>query len=169
MRDDVMIRFLVMDVDGTLTDGKIHISENGELFKSFNVKDGWAIGNLLPRLNILPVIITGRESDITIKRCRELKIKEVHQSVNDKLDVLDDILKRYSEKEQADYTMKNVAYIGDDVPDLKCMVEVSNAGGFCACPRDASEEVKKIATFVSTKDGGNGAVREFIEWIQTIR
>ena len=66
---------------------------------------------------------------------------------------------------ETDYTLADVAYIGDDLPDLVCMEAVKEAGGLCACPADAVEQVRKVCDFVSTKNGGNGAVRELIEWM----
>ena len=86
------IKLLVMDVDGTLTDGKINISSNGELYKSFDVKDGYGIAKILPKLNIVPAIITGRKSDILSHRCKELKITHCYQGVNDKKNKLLDLL-----------------------------------------------------------------------------
>ena len=70
------IKILVLDVDGTLTDGKIYMSANGELMKAFNIKDGYALARL-PQYGVIPVIITGRKSEIVVQRCKELKITEV--------------------------------------------------------------------------------------------
>ena len=71
-----MIKLLVMDVDGTLTDGKLYFGENGEMFKSFDVKDGCGIKDILPKYNILPVIITARNSVYLEKRCKELGVQD---------------------------------------------------------------------------------------------
>ena len=79
------VKLLVMDVDGTLTDGKIYIGDKGEVMKSFDVKDGYAIAHILPENNIVPVIITGRSSSIVKERAKELKITELYQGVSDKL------------------------------------------------------------------------------------
>ncbi len=149
------IKLLVMDVDGTLTNGCIYVGANGEEFKAFNVKDGYAIAHILPELNIIPVIITGRKSLIVEKRAEELKIKEFHQGVGDKLSVLNEVVKKY------DCSLDNVAYIGDDLNDLDCI----KVCGIPACPADSVDEVKKICDFVSSKNGGNGAVREFIDFL----
>lgn len=73
------IKFLVMDVDGTLTDGKIYMSANGELFKAFDIKDGYTIYTL-DQIGIIPIIITGRKSEIVSKRAAELKIKECYHN-----------------------------------------------------------------------------------------
>ena len=146
---------LIMDVDGTLTDGHIYISPSGEMMKSFNVKDGYGIANILPEKGIVPVIITGRISDIVKMRCEELGIKEIYQGVNDKVKLLKSLLEKLDE----------VAYIGDDLNDFECMMAIKNAGGLIGCPSDAIKEIIDISDFVSEKSGGNGAVRDFIEWI----
>ena len=82
------IKILVMDVDGTLTDGKINIGPHGELFKSFDIKDGYAINEMLPANGIIPAIITGRESQIVANRAQELHVSELYQGKHDKLDTL---------------------------------------------------------------------------------
>jgi len=150
-----MIKFLVMDVDGTLTDGKIYMGQNGEMMKAFNIKDGYGIHDILIPAGISPVIITGRKSDIVLNRCSELGIEQVSQAVSDKAAELRRITKCLAE----------VAYVGDDLNDMSCMQAVKEAGGLIGCPADAAEEVRAIADFVATKNGGEGAVREFIEWI----
>lgn len=152
-----MVKYLVMDVDGTLTDGKIYIGTEGEIFKAFDVKDGYAIHYILPEYDITPVIITGRNSVILEKRCAEIGIKLLFQGVNDKITLLRDILKGES--------LERVAYIGDDLNDVECMRQIRNEGGLIGCPSDAVNQVKKLAVFQSSKTGGNGAVREFIEVI----
>lgn len=153
------IKYLVMDVDGTLTDGKIYIGTNGEVCKVFDVKDGYGIHDILKEHGIIPIIITGRFSKILENRCKELKIMSLHQGVKNKAEKLNEILA----DSNASYT--NVAYIGDDCNDLPCMERVKEAGGFVGCPVDAVRQVVEVADFVSSKSGGNGAVREFIEWI----
>ncbi|MGG1399974.1 HAD-IIIA family hydrolase [Bacillus salipaludis] len=151
-RDLSKIKMLVMDVDGTLTDGKIYVGDSGEVFKAFNVRDGYRLIHI-DKYNIIPVIITGKKSEILAKRAAELKIEEVHQGVDDKLKVLDEVIERY----QLSY--ENVAYIGDDVNDLDCM----KVCYLKACPGDAIEEVIGAVDYVCKSNGGNGAVREFID------
>ena len=82
------IKYLVMDVDGTLTDGKIYMGANGEVMKAFNIKDGYGIHDILIPNGIRPVIITGRTSNIVEKRCYELGIKDLFQGVKNKFEVL---------------------------------------------------------------------------------
>ncbi len=160
-----MIKFIVMDVDGTLTDGKINIAPSGELFKAFHVRDGYAINTILRQIGVKAVIITGRESGIVRKRSEELHIPFVFQGVQNKRKALEDLLAAESEKDRRTYTLADCAYIGDDLPDLECMTLIKAAGGFTACPNDAVQAVKDASSMVSTKNGGDGAVREIIDRI----
>ena len=163
-----MLRFIVMDVDGTLTDGKIYMGQQGESFKAFDVKDGCGIKDILPQINVIPIIITARYSNILKRRCDELGIKYVFQGVHNKLKKLNQFLVEKSKVDNCDYSLSQVAYIGDDILDLQCMIPIQSAGGIVGCPYDATKEVIEIATFVSKKTGGNGAVREFIEHLRNI-
>jgi len=153
------IKYLIMDVDGTLTDGKIYISACGELFKAFNVKDGYGLKNLLMSHGVTPIIITGRKSDILEIRCRELDILDLHQGISDKANTLIEILASKGGQ------LKECAYIGDDLNDLPCMFLIKDAGGVVACPSDANKQVLSLADFISSRAGGDGAVREFIEFL----
>jgi 3-deoxy-D-manno-octulosonate 8-phosphate phosphatase (KDO 8-P phosphatase) len=101
-----VVKLLVMDVDGTLTDGKIYMGESGEIMKAFDVKDGCAIHTLLPKYGITPVMITGRQSKITENRAKELGVKMLFQGVGNKLPLL--------EKLAADsgVTLEEIAFIG---------------------------------------------------------
>lgn len=151
----MMIKYLVMDVDGTLTDGKIYMGAHGEMMKAFNIKDGCGIHDIAIPGGIIPVIITGRTSEIVKKRCGELGIQQVYQEIKNKIEQLNSIADDLSQ----------VAYIGDDINDLSCMIPVKEAGGVVGCPADAVERVKEISDFVALHNGGDGAVRDFIEWI----
>jgi len=144
-----------MDVDGTLTDGKIYMGHNGEVCKAFNIKDGCGIHDIAIPAGITPVIITGRKSDIVLNRCRELGITEIYQGVSNKIEKLLSITSDFS----------TVAYIGDDINDLSCMIAVKDAGGIIGCPKDAVHKVLEIVDYVSDHNGGDGAVRDFIEWL----
>lgn len=148
-----------MDVDGTLTDGKIYMSATGEAMKAFNIKDGCGIHDILIPSNIIPIIITGRESKIVLNRCEEIGISDVYQGISDKISKLCEIVKN---------ELSLVAYIGDDINDLSCMKEVKKAGGLVGCPADAVLEVASIADYVAKHNGGDGAVRDFIEWLVKI-
>lgn len=158
-----------MDVDGTLTDGKIYMGESGELFKRFDVKDGCGIKDILPKMDIWPVIITARKSIYLKNRCDELNIKYYFQGVRDKYQQLMEILHFFSQKTGKIYTLKHVAYIGDDILDLECMNPIKEANGLIGCPFDAVRSVKNISDYISPFTGGNGAVRDFIEYIASNR
>ena len=148
-----------MDVDGTLTDGKIYMGRDGEVCKAFDVKDGCGIHDILIPSGIRPIIITSRSSEIVKQRCDEIGICEVYQGVKNKTEKLEKIL------EHSSFTYKDVAYIGDDIGDISCMQSVKAAGGVVGCPADAVCQVKDLADFICSRSGGNGAVREFIEWL----
>ena len=156
MRD---IKFIVFDVDGTLTDGKIYISANGELMKAFHIKDGYGIAHLKDR-GINPIIITGRTSEIVIKRCEELGITQVYQGIKEKKEFLMHLYDRYSAEDPL-LSLDNFAYMGDDLIDLECM----QICGLAGCPKDAVDAVREKCAFISRFNGGEGAARDFIDWI----
>ena len=143
-----------MDVDGTLTDGKIYMGAEGELFKAFNVKDGMGI-KLLQEKGVIVVIITSRKSDIVINRANELGITEIHQGVKDKVKIVNALVEKYK------ISLKHIFYIGDDVNDLPVIAHV----GYSFCPADSADDVRAKVDFVLTKKGGEGAVREAIDLI----
>ena len=147
------IKMLVMDVDGTLTDGHIYIGAEGEMMKAFHVQDGYAIAHILPAKGIVPVIITGRSSRIVEQRAKELKISHLHQGIADKLSKLKEVAAALG------VTADEIAYIGDDVNDLDCI----HYCGLTACPADAVPVVRKAVKYICTRNGGSGAVREFID------
>lgn len=149
------IRLLFMDVDGTMTDGKIYMGPDGEVMKAFDIKDGYGIHEILPQFGIVPVIITGRTSKIVENRAAELGIKELYQGKHDKMEALLQVLEKYT------CAPESAAYIGDDMLDLSCM-ELCGVKG---CPCDAVPEVKSVCDYVCKSPGGHGAVREFIVWL----
>lgn len=144
-----------MDVDGTLTDGKIYMSSEGELCKAFHIKDGLGIKDILPKFGIECAVITGRDSAIVANRCRELNIRYLFQGVADKVECLKNLINELG------LQWRDIAYMGDDLNDLAVM----SLCGIKGCPADAAREVKGICDFVSTYNGGDGAVREFIEFL----
>lgn len=156
------IKILVMDVDGTLTDGKIYIGQEGELAKGFSVKDGCGILLVLPELGIIPVIITARESRILENRCHELSIKELYQGANDKIVILRTVAEKYG------IGFDSFAYVGDDLPDIPCMEVVRKAGGLVLCPADAIQEIKELAHYVSGYKAGEGAIRDCINYLNYV-
>lgn len=149
------VKLLILDVDGTLTNGKVYIAETGELFKAFDIKDGFGIHDILPAHGIQAAIITGRKSKMLEIRSKEIGIKYLFQGIGDKVGVLEQLL------EELKLKSFECAYMGDDINDLECMKKV----GIIGCPSDAVRQVKEIAHFTSERNGGDGAVREFIEWL----
>jgi 3-deoxy-D-manno-octulosonate 8-phosphate phosphatase (KDO 8-P phosphatase) len=148
------VRMVIMDVDGTLTDGKILVMPDGEELKHYDVKDGTGI--LFAHLVGLKTgIITGKSSKALVKRAETLKINEVHQGILDKKKILFSILDKYN------LTWEQIAYIGDDLGDLEVIKSVGLAGAVS----DAHPEIIKHSHFVCCQPGGKGAVREFIEFI----
>ena len=146
------IRCLICDVDGVLTEGQVYLdNDEGEL-KAFNIKDGLGI-KLMAKHGITVAIITGRKSQIVSRRMQELSVEHVYQGQVDKLAAFDDLLAKLSlEPDQ-------VAYVGDDLPDLPLMRRC--AIGFA--PADASRFVTEKADYLLKTSGGQGAVREIAE------
>jgi 3-deoxy-D-manno-octulosonate 8-phosphate phosphatase (KDO 8-P phosphatase) len=146
------IKLIVLDVDGTMTDGKIVYSENGDEIKAFCVKDGLAIASWI-RLGKEVAIITGRRSKIVERRAKELGITHYYQGVKNKKEVLDELLSTLN------LEPKNVASIGDDLNDHPMLIssEISFA------PLNANHYILGIVNVVLSKNGGDGAVREMIE------
>ncbi len=149
------IKLLAMDVDGTMTDGHIYMAPSGEAMKAFSAKDGYGIAHLLPENGIVPVIITGRTSKIVENRAGEIGITELHQGVADKLAELKAVAEKYGA------APSEIAFIGDDLNDLSCIV----FAGVSGAPADAVDGVKREVDYVCKLDGGRGAVREFIEYL----
>lgn len=147
-----MIKLLVLDVDGCLTDGKIIYSNSGEESKNFNVKDGFAITNWI-KLGYDVVIITGRKSQLVEYRAKELGIKYLFQGIKDKKAVLEQLV------QELGITMSEVAAIGDELNDYKLLAHV----GKSFTPKDGAEYVKNIVDVILTCKGGEGAVREMID------
>ncbi|MBU0518583.1 HAD hydrolase family protein [bacterium] len=148
------IRLLLMDVDGTLSDGKLTYSNEWVETKSFDVKDGFGIW-MLHHCGIKTGIVTGRESKIVTERAKELNIEIVYQGHFHKNETLDDIEAKYGYQDQ------EVAFLGDDLFDLPIMIRC----GFSAAPADAHPEVLQRVDFVSSLSGGRGAAREVCELI----
>ena len=148
------IKMLILDVDGVLTDGTIVINADGSESKFFNSLDGHGI-KMWQRSGLGVAILSGRESEPTKHRAKQLEIEHVFEDCHDKLPVLEQFLKKINlQPEEA-------AYIGDDVVDLTSMRYV----GFSIAVANAVDEVKRQADFVTNRPGGSGAVREAIEYI----
>lgn len=148
------IKMLVMDVDGVLSDGRIIYDANGVETKNFHVQDGFGI-ELLHKAGLKTAIITGRASPIVEKRAKELKISHFLQGRPDKLEALNEIL------QDLDITLAECAFIGDDWVDIKAIQSV----GFGVTVANAHSEVIKRVDMVTTRKGGEGAVRELCDII----
>ena len=146
------VRLLVMDCDGVLTDGRLYFSANGEELKTFHVRDGQGIVSW-HRAGFKSGIISGRKSKIVDERARELGIEFVRQGVGDKLEICRELA------HLAAVDLNEVAFVGDDSPDVEVMMAV----GFAVAVADAVDEVKKVAHFKTKKKGGRGAVREIVD------
>ena len=148
------IKFLILDVDGVMTDGSIILDNEGNEFKRFHVRDGHGI-KMIGKAGIKIGIITGRKSKVVEIRAKELGITEVYQKIFQKSLVYEKLRKKYKCKDE------NVAFMGDDVVDQ----ELLKRAGLSAAPADAEEEAKKYADLVTKRGGGRGAVREFTDLI----
>jgi len=148
------IKLLVFDVDGCLTNGKIIYNSDFVESKEFNVKDGLAIVSA-KKLGYKTAIITGRDSQIVAKRAKELNIDYLYQGVKDKLAVLNEIVAKEN------IMLHNVAAIGDDLNDYKMLINI----GLSFAPNDAVEDIKVIVNKICKSNGGDGAVRQMIEYI----
>ena len=140
------------DVDGVLTDGRLWIGEDGELFKAFHALDGHGL-KLLARAGIVPVILTGRDSPAVRRRVADLGLVQAHFCVADKLAKAEWLLTEMG------LTWAEVAAIGDDWPDLPLLVRA----GFACAPPNAHAEVRAVAHHVTAAPGGAGAAREFCD------
>jgi len=145
------IKLLVLDVDGTLTDGKVIYGNGNAEFRAFSIKDG-LIPKYLPLLGISVVFLTGYESEAITHRASDLGALAI-QKVENKLYVLKKLL------EERSITPEQCAFIGDDLNDYSAMMIC----GFKACPADAVAEIRDICDFISTCNGGQGAVRDICE------
>jgi len=156
---DVIVRarriaVVAFDVDGTLTDGRIHIGPDGEAMKSFYVRDGLGLA-LLRRAGLHCAFVTARESAIVERRAAELGIEEVMQGVARKGEALARLAQR------AGVTLEQVAFMGDDWPDLPAL----RRAGLSAAPAGAPPEILQRVHWISRRPAGAGAVREFAEFI----
>lgn len=148
------IKYLIIDVDGTMTDAGIYYDEHGNELKKFCTKDaaGYAAAH---EVGIQLMVLTGRECEATTRRMQEMKFDYIVQRIKDKAAYLKNFM------EQNHITSQELGYIGDDVNDLPPM----KLCGFVGCPQDACEEVKLQADYISGIKGGYGAVRDVISVI----
>ncbi|MBK9308876.1 MAG: HAD-IIIA family hydrolase [Nitrospira sp.] len=142
------------DVDGVLTDAGMYYSESGDEWKKFNTRDGMGI-KLLQKAGLITAIVTQERTRLVARRAEKLAIPELHQGVMDKLSVIRDMAERHG------ISLRQIAYIGDDVNDMDALKAV----GFSAAPADGLPQVRKIVDHICRLKGGEGAVRELAEMI----
>lgn len=152
------ITTFIFDVDGVLTDGSLVITTEGEMLRTMNVKDGYAIKTALDKgYNIC--IISGGSNPGVRARLKGLGVTDIHLGVGDKVATLDEYLDIYNIKPEQSL------YMGDDIPDYHVMKMV----GMPCCPNDAVAEIKEISKYISHKQGGKGCVRDVIEQVLKVQ
>ncbi|MFD1768505.1 KdsC family phosphatase [Sphingobacterium suaedae] len=152
------IKLLFLDVDGVLTDGSVLVTEEGQQLRKFSIKDGYAL-QLAVKAGLRIVVISGGRSQGVLLRLQGLGISDIYLGVSDKLTLMKEII------EGSGVVSPEIAFMGDDIPDLLCMQYV----GVALCPNDAVEEIKAISGYVSPRNGGDGCVRDVIEKILKLR
>ena len=148
------IKLIAFDVDGVLTNGEIIYTESGEEIKAFNAKDGQGIA-MLVKEGFITAIITARSTPIVERRAKDLGIAHVYQGAKNKILAMQELMEKYN------LDFSQIAYVGDDLPDICILEKVA----LSCCPADAVSEVKNICKFVAKKNGGQGAVREVTDLI----
>ena len=152
------IKAFIFDVDGVLTDGKLHISESGELLRQMNVKDGYAMKQAVNK-GYEVCIISGGNNPAVKSRLQDLGITNIYLGIDDKMECLDEFSDVYG------IPFENMCYMGDDIPDL----EVIKAVGLGTCPQNAVPEVKAVAQYISHRNGGEACVRDIIEQVMKVQ
>lgn len=147
------VKFLVLDVDGVMTDGGMYYTESGDQFKKFNTKDGMAIKVAQEKGLKVGFLSSGSTQHIIQNRAKTLGVEYVYVGSRPKLEVLNDWCA------QQEITTSEVAYVGDDINDLEVLDEVA----FSGCPADAVEPVKMKVNVVLTRKGGDACIREFVD------
>ncbi|WP_108803095.1 HAD family hydrolase [Aquimarina sp. Aq107] len=152
------ITTFIFDIDGVLTDGTVLIHTNGELLRTMNIKDGYALKTAVQQgFNVC--IISGGKNEGVRKRLEGLEIKDIYLGAHHKVEQLNEYTDNKNIK------LENVLYMGDDIPDLPVM----NMVGLPTCPQDAVAEVKEASKYVSFKKGGKGCVRDVIEQVLKVQ
>jgi len=152
------IKAIILDVDGVLTNGILLLTESGEQLRQFNIKDGYAL-QLAVKKGIKIAALSGARSKGVEHRLRGLGIQDVFLGLDSKLEVYTNYLL------QNDLTPDQVLFMGDDIPDLQVM----KLAGLAICPLDAVEEIKAISHYISSKNGGEGCVRDIVEKVLKIQ
>ena len=148
------ITTFIFDVDGVLTNSNVILSSSGEMVRTMSTRDGFAIKYALQK-NFNIAIISSGNSEMVINRLNYLGVHDVYLEVSDKSKLLNEYCT------QNDISLENVLYVGDDIPDFSCIKQA----GIGACPKDAANEIRIIADYISHYKGGEGCVREIIEQV----
>jgi len=147
------IKFLVLDVDGVLTDGGMYYSNSGDEFKKFNTKDGMGIKLAAAKGIKIGFLSNGKHNTLIANRAALLGVEFVYVGFDKKIKILNDWM------DQLKLEYNNIAYIGDDINDAEVISHV----GLSACPADAIKSIKEKVNIILTNKGGEGCVREFID------
>lgn len=149
------IKLIAFDIDGVMTDGSLTFLEDGREIKTFNAKDGLGVV-MLSKAGVITSIITARNNGTVSHRAEILNIKELYMGQKNKIVALNELIEKYNLKKS------EIAYMGDDLPDICVLKEV----GLKCCPIDAVDEVREVCNFISNYGGGKGAVREVCDFIR---
>jgi len=152
------ITTFIFDVDGVLTDGSVFVSNEGEMLRTMNIRDGYALKAAVESGYNVCIISGGSNVGVRV-RLRNLGITDIHLGCPDKVETFKEYIELYTIKPG------QVLYMGDDIPDYHVMQLV----GLPTCPQDASPEIKRISTYISHKNGGNGSVRDVIEQVMKVQ
>jgi len=152
------IKAFIFDIDGVLTDGTVHIAEDGQLLRQMNIKDGYAMKVAIDKGYPVCIISGGSNKGVRI-RLQNLGIKDIYMSTPDKVEKFHEICDAYQLKPE------EILYMGDDIPDYLVMQKV----GLPTCPQDAVQEIKGISKYISHANGGKGAVRDVIEQVLKVQ
>ncbi|HLV51713.1 MAG TPA: HAD-IIIA family hydrolase [Flavobacterium sp.] len=152
------INTFIFDVDGVLTDGTIHVTQDGELLRTMNIRDGYALKAAVEKgYNVC--VISGGSNEGVRTRLRNLGVFDIHLGVADKVAVYEEYLHVNNIKPH------QVLYMGDDLPDFWVMKKA----GLPTCPQDAAPEIKHLSKYISHINGGRGAVRDVIEQVMKVQ
>ena len=152
------INTFMLDVDGVLTDGTVHVTASGELLRSMNIRDGYAMKAAVES-GYRVCIISGGSNDGVRIRLENLGITDIFLGVSDKVETFEALCTKYK------IAPETVLYLGDDLPDYHVMKRV----GLPACPQDAAPEIKELSHYISHRNGGQGAVRDVIEQVMRVQ
>lgn len=152
------IKTFIFDVDGVLTDGSLQISTNGDLLRTMNIKDGFAMKHAMEK-GFTVCVISGGYNEGVRHRLKGLGITDIYLGCPDKVEQMEEFFDIY------DIKPEEVLYMGDDLPDYYAMQKV----GLPCCPQDAAAEIKEISRYISHKKGGKGCVREVIEQVMKVQ